>query len=126
MAKSIITSHPISIANPVALIDFPDTPQGAVAFTALQHVQELLSHGFLTDSNLSSPYYKLWLATVSQILVYIHNSIHHTPLPDAFSDFSPSEESHFNLLFTAVTSLSKIFTNHNNLDPKNSPTEMPE
>ena len=122
VAKSIITGHPINITNPITLTDFPDTPQGAVAFTALQRVQEFLSHGFLTDSNLSGPHRELWLATVSQILVYIHNSIRRThsatPLPDAFSDLSSSETSHFNLLFTAISSLSRFFTNrNNNLDP---------
>ena len=114
VAESIVTGHPITIANPIALTDFPDTPQGAVAFTALQRVQELLSHGFLTDTNLSGPYRKLWLAAVSQILVYIHNSIRRThaadSLPDAFSELSTSETSHFNLLFTAISSLSKFFT----------------
>ena len=115
VAESIQTPHPIAIPNPVLLSDFPDTPQGAVAYTALQRVQEILSHGFYTPSNLSAPHRELWLSTVSQILVHIHNSIRRThvadPLPNAFANLSPEETDSFKLLATTVSSLSSFFDN---------------
>ena len=115
VAESIQTPHPISIPNPVLLSDFPDTPQGAVAYTALQRVQEILSHGFYTSSNLSAPHRELWLSTVSQILVHIHNSIRRThvadPLPNAFANLSPEETDSFKLLVKTTSSLSSFFDN---------------
>jgi len=113
VAETITPEHPIIIDNPIALTDFPNTPQGAVAFTALQHVQELLSHGFMTDTNISAPYRELWLAFVSQLSVYIHNSICHThadtPLPNAFANLTPDEYAHFSLLTKTFSSLKAFF-----------------
>jgi len=134
VAESLTPSHPIAIANPILLSDFPDTPQGAVAYTALQRVSEILSHGFLSPSNPSStdstPHRKLWLSTVSQIFVHIHNSIRHThgtePLPNIFVDMSPDETDSFKLLANAISSLSSFFSNRfENLvtDPEKPDTE---
>jgi len=117
--ESLTPSHPIDIANPILLSDFPDTPQGTVAYTALQCVSEILSHGFLHPSNTqhddSTPSQELWLSTVSQILVHIHNSIRRThgldPTPNAFQDLSSSETESFTLLARAVSSLSSFFDN---------------
>jgi len=119
LAESLKPSHPITITNPILLSDFPDTPQGAVAYTALQRVSEILSHGFLTPSNTplddSAPHRELWLSTVSQILVHIYNSIRRThnanPLPNAFKDLSTDELESFKLLSTTVSSLSSFFDN---------------
>ena len=115
VAESITTPHPITIANPVLLSDFPDMPQGAVAYTALQRVSEFLTHGFYTPNNLSAPHRELWLHTVSQILVHIHNSIRRThvadPLPNAFADMSLDETEAFSLLVKSLSSLSTFFDN---------------
>ena len=116
VAESITTPHPITISNPVLLSDFPDTPQGAVAYTALQRVSEFLTHGFYTPNNLSTPHRELWLHTVSQIMVHIHNSICRThvadPLPNAFSNMTPEETEAFSLLVKSLFSLSTFFDNH--------------
>jgi len=119
VAESLTPSHPIVIANPILLSDFPDTPQGAVAYTALQHVSEILSHGFLSSSNSSStestPHRELWLSTVSQILIHVHNSIRHThgfkPLPNIFTDMSSDETDSFKLLACTISLLSSFFAN---------------
>jgi len=134
VAESLEPSHPISITNPILLSDFPDTPQGAIAYTALQRVSEILSHGFLTPTNTpldeSAPNHELWLSTVSQILVHIHNSICRThnadPLPHAFSDLSPDELDSFTLLAKTISSLSSFFNSRfKNLivDPEDQDTE---
>jgi len=134
VAESLEPSHPISITNPILLSDFPDTPQGAVAYTALQRVSEILSHGFLTPTNTpldeSAPNRELWLSTVSQILVHIHNSIRRThnadPLPHAFSDLSPDKLDSFTLLAKTISSLSSFFDSRfKNLivDPEDQDTE---
>ena len=115
VAESITTPHPIAIMNPVLLSDFPDTPQGVVAYTALQRVNEFLTHGFYTPNNLSAPHRELWLHTVSQILVHIHNSVRRThvanPLPNAFSNMSSDETEAFSLLVKTLSSLSTFFNN---------------
>ena len=115
VAESITTPHPIAITNPVLLSDFPDTPQGAVAYMALQRVSEFLTHGFYTPNNLSAPHRELWLHTVSQIMVHIHNSIRRThvadPLPNAFLDMSSDETEAFSLLVRTLSSLSTFFDN---------------
>jgi len=116
VAKSLKPSHPITITNPILLSDFPDTPQGAITYTALQRVSEILSHGFLTPTNTpldeSAPNHELWLSTVSQILVHIHNSIHCThnadPLPNAFGALSPDELDSYTLLSKTISALSLI------------------
>ena len=115
VAESITTPHPITITNPVLLSDFPDTPQGAVAYTALQRVSEFLTHGFYTPNNLSAPHRELWLHTISQILVHVHNSIRRThvadPLPNAFANMSAEETEAFSLLVKTLSSLSTFFDN---------------
>jgi len=134
VAESLEPSHPITITNPILLSDFPDTPQGAVAYTALQRVSEILSHSFLTPTNSpldeTAPNRELWLSTVSQILVHIHNSIRRThnadPLPNAFHSLSLDELESFTLLSKTISSLSSFFDNRfKNLitDPDNPDTE---
>ena len=114
IAESIQVEHPISIPFPLQLSDFPDTPPGAVTFTALQRMQEFLSHGFLTDTNDPAPPRDVWLATVSQLLVFIHNSIRRThaadPVPNAFLHLSSEEQVSLDLLLKTFSSLSDFFT----------------
>jgi len=134
VAESLTPSHHIAISNPILLSDFPDTPQGAVAYMALQRVSEILSHGFLSPSNSSpaetTPSRELWLSTVSQILVHTHNSIRRThgsdPLPNSFSGMSPEEKDSFQLLAHTISSLNSFFSNRfDNLitDPDEPDTE---
>ena len=119
VAESLTPSHPITIADPILLSDFPATPQGAVAYTALQRVSEILSHGFLHPSNDqasdATPPRELWLSTVSQILVHLHNSVRRThgtdPLPNVFRDLSSTESESFSLLACTISSLSTFFEN---------------
>ena len=81
----------------------------------VQRVSEFLTHGFYTPNNLSAPHRELWLHTVSQILVHIHNSIRRThvadPLPNAFADMSAEETEAFSLLVKSLSSLSTFFDN---------------
>jgi len=119
VAESLTPLHPITIADPILLSDFPDTPQGSVAYTALQQVSEILSHSFLHPSNDqtsdATPNRELWLSTTSQILVHLHNSIRRThgsdPLPNIFCDLSPSETESFSLFARTISSLSSFFEN---------------
>lgn len=67
--------HPISIENPLRLEEFPESFQGTVIYTAIARISEFLSHGFNNPSNPAAPSRDLWLRTVSEILVYIHNSL---------------------------------------------------
>jgi len=119
VAKSLTPSHPIAIADPILLSDFPDTPQGVVAYTALQRISEILSHGFLHPSNdqvsEATPSRELWLSTTSQILVHLHNSIRRThgvtPLLNVFRDLSSTESDSFSLLARTISSLASFFDN---------------
>jgi len=119
VAESLTPSHPITIADPILLSDFPDSPQGAVAYTALQRVSEILSHGFLNPSNDqtsdATPTRELWLSTTSQILVHLHNSIRRShgadPCPNVFRDLSPTETDSFSLLARTISSLASFFDN---------------
>jgi len=119
VAESLTPSHPITIAEPILLSDFPDSPQGAVAYTALQRVSEILSHGFLSPSNDqvsdATPTRELWLSTTSQILVHLHNSIRRShgldPRPNVFRDLSPTETDSFSLLARTISSLASFFDN---------------
>ena len=87
MAASVSTTfnppdHPITIGNPLCLDEFPDSFQGTAAYTAVSRVSEFLSHGFLTPTNPSGPNRSLWLRAVSEIVVYIHNSLRRTHITD--------------------------------------------
>jgi len=119
VAESLTPSHPITITNPLLLSDFPDSPQGAVAYTALQRISEVLSRGFLHPSNdqtsEATPSRELWLSTISEILAHLHNSIRRThgadPCPNIFHDLSPSESDSFSLLARTISSLASFFDN---------------
>jgi len=117
--ENTVNPHPISITSPLQLHDFPETPQGAVAFQALTRVEELLSHGF-RNPNDTTPSRALWLGVTSQLSVAIHNSIRHTHDPDSlphhFASFSPSEVSDFQTLASSISALYSFFTNRQNDD----------
>jgi len=111
--------HPITITNPLQPFDFPETPQGAVAFQALTRVQEFLSHGFRNPDD-TTPACALWLGVTSQLLVAIHNSIRRThdddSQPHFFSSLSSLEDVDFQLLASTSSALQAFFTNRQNDD----------
>jgi len=111
--------HPITVTNPLQIHEFPETPQGAVAFQALTRVQEFLSHGFRNPDDIT-PSRSLWLGVVSQLLIAIHNSIRRThnadPLPHFFSSLSSLENVDFQLLATTSSALQAFFTDRQDDD----------
>ena len=121
MAASVSTTfnppdHPITIGNPLCLDEFPDSFQGTAAYTAVSRVSEFLSHGFLTPTNPSGPNRSLWLRAVSEIVVYIHNSLRRThitdTLPAALNNLSAEESEALNLLSSTLSSLSSFTTSY--------------
>ena len=105
----------ISISDPLLPNDFPETPQGAIAFHALQRVQEFFTHGFLTDSNPDAPNRYIWFATTAHLLVHMHNSIRRThgltPLPHAFKGLNETETQDFQTATLALLALNSFFSN---------------
>jgi len=118
ITESLTTPHPITVSNPLQVIDFPESAQGAVAHTALCRVEEFFSHGFQTPNNPDAPPRNLWLRSASEIVAMIHNSIHRThtadPLPNAFADLDITETTSLDLFQKTISSFSNFFSNYNN------------
>lgn len=108
--------HPISISNPLRFDEFPDSFQGTAVHAAISRVSEFLSHGFLTPTNPLAPNRGLWLRTVSELVVYIHNSLRRThvadSLPAALNNLSYEESEALNLLSSTLSSLSSFTTSY--------------
>ena len=108
--------HPISIDNPLRLEEFPESFHGTVIYTAIARISEFLSHGFNNASNPAAPSRDLWLRTVSEILVYIHNSLRRThitdALPAALNNLSHEETEALSLISSTLSSLSSFTTNY--------------
>jgi len=111
--------HPITIANPLQIHEFPETPQGAVAFQAFTRIQEFLSHGFRNPDD-TTPSRALWLGVTSQLLAAIHNSIRRTHNADShphfFSSLSSLEDVDFQLLASTSSAIQSFFTNRQDDD----------
>ena len=106
-------THPF----PLQLHEFPDQPQAQLAYSVVDKLRVLLEASFQTADSSQGPTQDLWLRTVSESLLIIHNSIVSThsrsnPFSAAFSSLSEDKSASFDLTARIAERFDSFFGNY--------------